>query len=387
MKSTVRVASTEPGAVTAEALAAARALDAVDPAGVLLGYYPVANTNPFARLLYQRAWEAGIAPLPVSTEAQFAELADLARLGHRVVLHLHWLNRPLGSADTPEAASASGREFLARLDEVHAAGGRIAWTVHNLLPHDARFEDEECRFRGAVAQRVDVIHVMASATPELVRPFFTLPPDRILHVPHPNYIGAYADFVSRGQARHDLGIMPDELVYLVLGGIRPYKGIGELLDAWDELPDDGTPRRLVIAGRPTGAPGIEALLDRAAFHPGVLLHPERIDADAMQQFLRASDVAVLPYLRSLNSGALMLAMSFDLPVIVPASGFAEIVDVRNGIVFQGGDHESLVDALRRAPEIATPAGRAAAGATARRFDAAALSRQFVDGLRERLGWG
>ena len=154
-----------------------------------------------------------------------------------------------------------------------------------------------------------------------------------------------------------------------------------------DLPRDGTPRRLLIAGQPGREPGIAELLERARAHPDVVLHAARIEPDAIGAYLRAADVAVLPYRRSLNSGALMLAMSFDLPVIVPAGGgLAEIVDGRNGITFEGGDRAALVDALRRAPAIATPAGRAAAGATARRFDAAEISEQFAVGLRERLGW-
>ncbi len=382
-----RAPSRAAGSVTAQALEAARDLGAVHPAPILLGYHPVMPGNPYAALLYGRAWEAGIAPVPVSTRAQFAELARLAADGHRVVLHLHWLNRPLGRATTAAEAAASGRAFLQLLDSLHQAGGRIAWTVHNLLPHAARFEEEECRFRGAVAARADVIHVMASGTRSLVAPYFELPEDRILHVPHPNYIGMYPDTVGRGQARHDLRLGPKELVYLALGSIRSYKGIDALLDAWGDLPRGDGPRRLLIAGQPAREPGVAELLQRAGTLADVVVHAGRIDLDAMGTYLRAADVAVLPYRRSLNSGALMLAMSFDLPVIVPAGGgLAELVDGRNGIAYEAGDRGRLADALRRAPEIATPAGRAAAGETARRYDAAVLSDRFAAGLRERLGW-
>ena len=106
--------------------------------------------------------------------------------------------------------------------------------------------------------------------------------------------------------------MPDELVYLVLGAIQPYKGILELLDAWDALPEDGVPRRLVIAGAPSGEASVETVLERATLHPSVLLFDERIESDRMQIFLRAADVAVLPYLRTLNSGAQLLALTFGI---------------------------------------------------------------------------
>ena len=155
--------------------------------------------------------------MPLPDEAAIDALTELARLGHPVALHVHWLNKPMHRAATAAEATESGDAFLARIRAFKAAGGRLVWTVHNILPHAARFEAEEARLRAAVAERADVIHVMAGDTATLVAPHFSLPADRLLHVPHPSYQGAYADNLSREGARFELGIMPDELVYLVLG--------------------------------------------------------------------------------------------------------------------------------------------------------------------------
>ena len=380
--------SGEPGEVTTNALAGVRAIEATGGDPVILGYYPVQVTNPYLALLYREAWRSGVAPVGVPGENGIDELAELARLGYRVVLHMHWLNRPLHWSASAADAERDGKAFLDRIDRVRAAGGRVAWTVHNLLPHGTRFEAEERRFRGEVAKRVDVVHVMASATPDLVAPYFELPRDRLLHVPHPNYIGAYPDYVSREQARADLELLPDELVYLVLGSIRAYKGLSDLLDAWDALPQDGVPRRLVIAGGPTRDEGVTELVERAALDPGVLGAAERIEAERMQVYLRAADVAVLPYVRSLNSGALLLALSFGLPAIVPAgAGMGEVLDGRTSRTFEPSDRDGLVAALVAAREIATPEGHAAALEIARRYDSAAISLRFARELRARLGWG
>jgi glycosyltransferase involved in cell wall biosynthesis len=381
------VSASGNGTVTVRVVEALRALGTVtDRAPLVLGYHPVAKMNPFQALLYREAWDLGVAPVPVVEEAGIDELTELARLGHPVALHLHWLNKPIHHAATVADARRGADAFLARIDAFRAAGGRLAWTVHNVLPHATRFEAEEARLRGAVAGRADVIHVMAADTASLVAPHFELPADRVLHVPHPGYQGAYADTLGRGQARFELGIPPDELVYLVLGAIQPYKGIDDLLDAWDALPLDGVPRRLVIAGGPSREPGVDALLDRAYLHPSVVLHARRIEGDRMQVFLRAADVAVLPYRRSLNSGAQLLAFTFGLPVIVPAGGgLAESVDGSNGITYTQGDADALAEALVAAGRLATPAARAAALATAQAVEPSAISRRFVEGLRSRLG--
>jgi glycosyltransferase involved in cell wall biosynthesis len=271
------------------------------------------------------------------------------------------------------------------LDAFRATGAPLLWTVHNILPHEARFEALEASLAAEVAQRADVIHVMAERTPEHVAPYFELPRDRLLHVPHPSYAGAYEDHVSRLEARHQLGLLPDQVVFLVLGAIRAYKGLEELVDAWTGLAPAEPPGILVVAGDPSEDPDVASLLARTAVLPDVLVDARKIPADEMQHFLRAADVAVLPYRRALNSGALMLALTFGLPVVVPADGaLAEIVDPSYAVTFAAGDREDLAAALTAARRLVGPAATAAALAAAARHDPAEVSTRFALGLRERL---
>jgi beta-1,4-mannosyltransferase len=374
-----------PGDFTDEAIAALRALDGTGHDPLILGYHPIARLNPYHALLYQRSWQAGMAAIPIIRDETVPEVAQLSRLGFRTVLHLHWLNQVLANARSAKEARTDRAAFLATLDRYRDAGGRLAWTVHNILPHGTRFEEEEARLSADIVERCDVIHTMAARTPEIVAPWFTIPPDKILQVPHPSYAGAYEDRISREQARHELGLWPNEIVHVVLGAIRPYKGLVELLDAWDELAGDGTPRRLLIAGGPTDEPGVAELLERAAIHPSVLLHAGPVAPSDVQVYLRAADLAVLPYVRSLNSGALLLALTFGLPVVVPSGGgMAEIVDERFARSFEIDDLASLVAALRAAEAFEPVAARAAALEVADRNAPGPLSEQFARGLRERL---
>ena len=377
--------SQAPGEFTDEALAALRSLSAGEREPLLLAYHPIARMNPFHSLLYQRSWSSGMAAVRILRDETFPELDELSRLGFSTVLHLHWLNLVLADSRSAKEARKDREAFLARLDRYRDAGGRLAWTVHNILPHAARFEDEEARLSADIAERCDVIHTMAAATPDIVAPWFTLPPDKILQVPHPSYIGAYEDRISREQARHELGLTPDEIVHVVLGAIRPYKGLAELLDAWDAIAGDGTARRLVIAGGPTEEAGVAELLDRAAAHPSVLLHAGQVAPAAVQIYLRAADNAVLPYVRSLNSGALLLALTFGLPAVVPTGGgLAEVVDERFSLLFAIDDPAGLVAALRGIEQLDPVAARAAALEVAASHAPAIVSERFAEGLRALL---
>jgi beta-1,4-mannosyltransferase len=382
-----RTAESTPGSFTAEATRALRALEgsAGSPSPpLLLGYYPSYSTNPYQALLYGAARDHGIAPLAIKRESEIAELSALQERGLATVLHLHWLHPTFRDATSPEDARGLADAFLATLDEYLGHGGRLVWTVHNILSHEVRFDDEEARLSAEVVRRSQVIHVLSPGTADQVAPVYALPSDRILQVQHPSFAGVYPDHVSRADARHELGLMPDELVYLVLGALRPYKGLVELLDAWDALPQD-RPRRLVIAGPATDKPGMAAILDRAVRHPTVLLDARQIPVPEMQLFLRAADVAVFTHRHALNSSVLMLALTFGLPSIVPAgSGLAEAVDDRSARAFEPDRLESLVEALIAAEDLANPAARAAAADVAARLDPRTLAGQFANGLRERL---
>ena len=45
-----------------------------------------------------------------------------------------------------------------------------------------------------------------------------------------------------------LGFGPDDKVLVALGGIRPYKGLGRLLDVFHELADEDPSLQLLVAG-------------------------------------------------------------------------------------------------------------------------------------------
>jgi glycosyltransferase involved in cell wall biosynthesis len=373
-----------PGTFTVEAVTAFRAVAGGDEP-LLLASHPSYHTNPYQALLYSAAWEQGIAPVRMPRTSQLEELRVLQRSRIPTLLHLHWLHPIQRDATSDGDARDLGNAFLADVDAYLADGGRLVWTVHNILPHETRYEDAEIALTSAIASRADVIHVLAGGTRDLVAPYYDLPADRILHVPHPSYRGAYADHVSRHDARHELGLHADEFVVVALGAIRPYKGLDELLDAWQDVPRD-QPRRLVIAGAaPADAPDVDALVERAAIDPRVLIDARPIPAEEIQLFMRAADVAVLPYRRALNSGALMLALTFGLPVIVPdGGGLAEIVDSGFARTFVAGDRASLTEALTSAPDLATEEARRRAGEAAAAQDPAELSRRFAQELRARL---
>jgi beta-1,4-mannosyltransferase len=362
---------------------------------MLVAVWPLDAQNPFQALLTSRFEEAGLVPVGMDRLADLDDpvalpaLAALRADGVDVVLHLHWLARVMRGAESEAAGRERVAAFFAGLDAFRAAGGRLVWTAHNVLPHDTAFPNVDLELRRGVVARADVVHVLSEGTVAAAAPLYAIPPEKVQHLPHPAYLGVYRDEVSDADARLAYGLGADDIVFGLVGHLRPYKGLDELLDAFESMaaaPPDARRRRLLIAGTPGADPSIEALLARARAHPDVVVDARRIPAEELSIPLRASDVIVLPYRSSLNSGALLLALSFGRPVIAAASPHvSETVGPDASITFEPEDREALAAALRGADVLLTQAARDAALATARRFDPDALSRRFATALRERLG--
>lgn len=361
---------------------------------MVVAIWPHDVQNPFQTLLTSRFEEAGLVPVGMDRLADLDDpialpaLAALRADGVNVALHLHWLARVLRGVESGAEARERVGSFLAALDTFRAAGGRLVWTVHNVLPHDTRFPDVDTDLRRGVVARADIVHVLSAGTVAAAASRYAIPPEKVLHLPHPAYLGVYRDEVTDADARRAYGLGVDDLVFGLVGNLRPYKGLDELLDAFESTvsaPPAARRRRLLIAGTPGADPSIDALLARARANPDVVVDARRIPADELAIPLRASDVIVLPYRSSLNSGALLLALSFGRPVIAAASPHvSETVGPDASITFEPEDRGALATALRGVDPLLTPAARDAALATARRFDPDALSRRFAAALRERL---
>ena len=350
-------------------------------APVLLAYHQASPDNPFQDLLYRRAWDHGLAPVPLWDAADIDRLPELVPAGMRAVLHLHWVNRVVGSSpDAAEAAVRAGA-FAARLDGVRAAGIPIVWTAHNVLPHDTPYPAEDALVRKAIVERASLIHLLAAGTPELAAPWYEIPAERTVHVPLPSFKNAYPDVLTRAQARFALGLPGDAWVAVLIGGLRAHKGLNVLMDALDLAAEQEPRLHLVIAGSPVKSASTEAFLERARAHPRVSLHARMIPADDMQLFLRAADAAVLPYLVTLNSAVLMTALAFDLPVVVPpVGGIAETITPEVAATFQPDDPASLARAILAVRDLPADTVVAAARRISDSHDADRLSDRLMTAI-------
>ena len=318
--------------------------------------------NPYVRLLQQALCELGIecsvadGLSPRLVRSWRGEASPSLR-GAVDVLHLHWLELLYAS---PHLVRSMHLWVTVLLGLGWAKSGRckVVYTVHNLSPHEQSFPILDRVANRALFSLADALHVHdKEAALDLARNYGRR--ERIYVIPHGSYIGAYPNQCTRQEARERLGLPRRAFVYLVLGQIRRYKGIEDLVAVFGQLADEMS--QLLIAGN-VHDPQYGAELARLTQgKQGIRTWFEYVPDNDVQYFMNACDVCVLPYRDVTTSGAAVLAFSFGKPIIAPAlSGFSELAANGRAIIYSPEDNDGLRGALHQArSEDMAEAGRKA----------------------------
>jgi beta-1,4-mannosyltransferase len=232
--------------------------------------------------------------------------------------------------------------ILARL-----TGYRVIFTMHNLKPTyplKPYWLDYVAHWLVINVSNSVIVHC------DLARLLLTKKYGRkknIYCVNHPNFINTYPNTIKSVEAREKLGLMPDHLIYLFVGGIRPNKGIDSLIRAFKQLSDNHL--RLIIAGKIWPPEEYtQTLLQYAEEDDRIKFFLGYIPDEKLQIYLNSADVVVLPFSEILTSGSTILSMSYGKPVIVPKIGcLPELVNDNFGWLYDPEDPESLLLTLQK----------------------------------------
>lgn len=175
----------------------------------------------------------------------------------------------------------------------------IVWTVHNPRPHEDRGMPEKRLYRlfeKSVAFRIFLnesgsIHSTSSS----------------LVIPH----GLYRDWYGDGPDLEKR--IPDRV--LLFGRLRPYKDIESLIGAFKSWPNSRS--TLHIVGKPVTREYQWGLEDATLDDSRITLEARFLEEETLLRELAESGLVVMPYRDLNNSGALLLALSMNRPVLVP----------------------------------------------------------------------
>jgi glycosyltransferase involved in cell wall biosynthesis len=233
----------------------------------------------------------------------------------------------------------------------------VVLTVHDPMPLEGGARaaaDQARRWRAADAL---IIHgeeprcfVEASA-PGV--PVHVVPVDLVLGGPA----------IPRDEARKKLGL-EDVPTALLLGQVRPYKGIGLLAQAWPRVVGALPRARLLVVGEAYDS----ADLAHLEGCPGVQVRRGFVPEGDLDLWAAAADLLVLPYAVGSHSGVLHRGLGAGTPVLASPPLAEEVYRTGAGQIVPLDPvawAEALVPALsdRPLPRPAPPTGRATARGT------------------------
>ncbi len=134
---------------------------------------------------------------------------------------------------------------------------------------------------------------------------------------------------------------------LFFGSINEYKGLDLLIKALEELRVEGVNNlTLSIAGRGSSWTECESLIKTPDMYN---LQVRFIENNEIPDLMCSHHFIVLPYKNATQSGPLVTALGYGLPVIAPSYGcFTDIFDEDSAVLYQQGE---LKDALWRVSQM------------------------------------
>jgi len=327
--------------------------------------------NPYYNMLTDEFISRGI-DFRFSTKFQVIE--DIVKEKNKCILHLHQIEHHYYLDGDEETTRLNARKFLDNVKHIKTLGAKLVWTMHNPVPHDRKFQKIDEKVNEEMFSLSDHIIVLGRY------PKVTLIRDQHVKTPisvimHPSYREIYPSNMDKIQARRELGLPIDALIFGNIASIKPYKGHEFIIDAFKEvLKHQNSTQKLILlfAGITKGEDYVNSLKERCDLltesdslkdncdslnkssdplkdncASNLIIMDKHLTETELVRIVSALDYSVFAFKDIWASSSVILSLSLKVPVIVPDKGcMSEYVHQRdNGLLYKHGNLDSLIRVL------------------------------------------
>jgi beta-1,4-mannosyltransferase len=272
--------------------------------------FPRRAENPYINLLYESVEQNEA----VVRAGSFKEICT----GDYDLVHYHWPENFLNRRNLWSRWSGFQR-FMSLVLITKLRRKKIAWTMHNVEAHEESGRLLPWLFRTLLFWATDgVIALSKISYQTMVDRYPVLRRKPFLMSWIGDYRTLYPNLPTKDDAKQHVGIAPDQFVIGFFGVIRAYKNVPQLIRLFKQLTDKRL--KLLIIGRCLDEALQQELNELAEDDPRIELQTSFLDESEVPWIVRAVDLMVLPFQRLLNSSSAILALSLDVPLLVPAIG-------------------------------------------------------------------
>lgn len=261
-------------------------------------------------------------------------------------------------------------------------GVKIVYTIHDLVPNHLPATAASRYFAFYDQADALIIHSERNQADLLAWVERVLPAHRAslsnkLHVIPMGNLYPEPAVLSQTAARQKLGLDDQRPVLLYLGNIKAYKGVPQLLAAFQQLQAQGIDAQLLIAGHvspdyPGGEGGLHKVADD---NPDIRLDLRFIPDEDIPTYFAAANGIVLPYLYGTQSAVALTALTQGCPIVATdIGGLGDVVmDDQTGWLVPPQDVDKLAEAMSKVVTLAP--------------EKAAIMREFARQLaRDKYSW-
>ena len=219
---------------------------------------------------------------------------------------------------------------------------KIYFLMHNAQSHD-QFPFEKFLVRKML---LNATHIVSMNDKELKKIESFKVQSKILKSFHPIYIKKYNES-DRFAFKKELGLNNNPVI-LFFGLIRPYKGLDILIKSVNLLKKSIPELKVLIVGEPyMDMKKYFLKIQELGLKNFFIFDDHFVDENKLKKYFLSSDLVVLPYKKSTQSGVLSLSMNFNIPSIVSSNGGLKdyIINNKTGFIssLKPKDISSLIE--------------------------------------------
>jgi glycosyltransferase involved in cell wall biosynthesis len=230
----------------------------------------------------------------------------------------------------------------------------IVYTAHDILPHGDNSQNSQTVF-GKIYRISDKIIVHAESNKREIVKIFKIDPSKVHVIPHGSFDIFYTDkSITKEIARKKIKIPDEKRVILFFGLIKKYKGLEYLVSAFQKIKEELDNVLLLIVGNIYNGDSEDFkfysdLIDLISHDDDIICVNEYVPLEKIHAYFLASDVVVLPYIKTYTSGVLLAAYAAGRPVIATDTGaLSEVVDIgKSGFIVPPKDVNALAQIIMK----------------------------------------
>jgi D-inositol-3-phosphate glycosyltransferase len=227
-------------------------------------------------------------------------------------------------------------------------GFKVVITAHDVESFHGQRDSEKAK---AILMKANAVIAHNFVSKKALIEKVELPDHLIYIIPHGNYIDLIRSRPQKSVARQALGIDGDKVI-LFFGQIKKVKGLDCLLEALPLVLKENPTAKLIIAGKlwKDDWKCYEQIIKKHQLATSIIEHIHYIADEDVANYYCAADIIALPYKEIYQSGVLLMAMSYQTPVVVSdIPGMTEVIKHNeNGLVFEKNNSVALAQQINDA---------------------------------------